>query len=100
MTPIVQKFFPDDPKRQWFQRMENLPNGVRYVGLGKGLAHIAHVFDTQGPFDGVLGFSQGAGMSLYVACEPIRTEPSERASECPSPPPDSPFLPLRNHEED
>ena len=71
MTPIVQQYFPDDPKCQWFERIEHVEAGVRYIGLDKGLQHIAEAFDKQGPFDGVLGFSQvssevgQAGSAIY-----------------------------------
>merc|ERR1711977_72654 len=36
VTPIVQQYFPKDPKCQWFERIEHLDTGgVRYVGLNK-----------------------------------------------------------------
>ena len=69
VTPIVQQFFPDDPKCQWFEKIEHLESGVRYIGLDKGLQHISDVFEKQGPFDGLLGFSQGAGISFLVAAK-------------------------------
>ena len=75
MTPIVQEFFPDDPKRQWFERIEHLESGgVRYVGLDKGFAEVSRALREDGPFDGVLGFSQGAGMSLYTIAKQQRGE--------------------------
>merc|ERR1712224_397557 len=69
VTPIVQQYFPDDPKCQWFEKIEHVEAGVRYIGLDKGLQHIQDAFDKQGPFDGLLGFSQGAGVSLLVAAK-------------------------------
>ena len=47
MTPIVQEFFPDDPKRQWFERIEHLESGgVRYVGLDKGFAEVSRALQS------------------------------------------------------
>lgn len=37
-----------------------------YEGLEIGLDMLAHVLKTQGPFDGVIGFSQGAMMAAML----------------------------------
>ncbi|KAJ1723061.1 Ovarian cancer-associated protein 2 [Coemansia erecta] len=36
-------------------------------GLGDTLAKLADVLNTQGPFDGILGFSQGAALAILLA---------------------------------
>jgi len=70
VTPIVEQFFPDDPKCQWFRKMEHLEEGgVRYAGLDVGFETIGKALAEQGPFDGVLGFSQGAALSFYTAAK-------------------------------
>ena len=47
-----------------------------YVGLDRGLEHIAHILERDGPFDGVIGFSQGAAAAAMTAAllEPGRQE--------------------------
>lgn len=40
---------------------------VQYNGIERSEAFIEHVFETQGPFDGLVGFSQGAVMAAALA---------------------------------
>ncbi|KAF1941573.1 FSH1-domain-containing protein [Clathrospora elynae] len=51
-----------------------------YEGLELGLSHIASVLKAQGPFDGVVGFSQGGAAAAMVASllEPGRREAFEK----------------------
>ncbi|OJJ43451.1 hypothetical protein ASPZODRAFT_136316 [Penicilliopsis zonata CBS 506.65] len=50
----------------WFRR-SNAGNPPLYLGLEDGLASVAEVLRKEGPFDGVIGFSQGAAMAAMVA---------------------------------
>lgn len=38
-----------------------------YYGIDESLRYIDHLFATKGPFDGVLGFSQGAAMTVLLS---------------------------------
>jgi predicted esterase len=51
-----------------------------YEGIEVGLAHVAKVLKEQGPFDGVVGFSQGGAAAAMVASllEPGRREAFEK----------------------
>ncbi|KAI9096161.1 serine hydrolase FSH [Phlyctochytrium arcticum] len=42
-------------------------DGTEYVGVDKSLDYIESVWKSQGPFDGLFGFSQGATMAALVA---------------------------------
>lgn len=59
---------PEDPTRStqytWWHFTENGPT-IEYRGVSETLAYLDSVWETQGPFDGVLGFSQG-GMCAQV----------------------------------
>ncbi|KAJ5692376.1 hypothetical protein N7462_001799 [Penicillium macrosclerotiorum] len=59
----------------WFRR-SNTANPPMYQGLEDGFAAVAKVLSEEGPFDGVIGFSQGAAMAGMVAAllEPARKE--------------------------
>ncbi|KAJ5114732.1 Dihydrofolate reductase [Penicillium alfredii] len=50
----------------WWQR-SNTADPPLYQGLDDGLAAVAHVLADEGPFDGVIGFSQGAALAAMVA---------------------------------
>jgi dihydrofolate reductase len=50
----------------WFRR-SNTATPPLYQGLEDGLAAVAKVLSEEGPFDGVIGFSQGAAMVGMVA---------------------------------
>lgn len=49
----------------WWRR-SNTENPPLYVGLEDGLDAVAKVLGEEGPFDGVIGFSQGAAMAAMV----------------------------------
>lgn len=49
----------------WFRRPATEP--PTYKGLEDGLASVAALLKTEGPFDGVVGFSQGACLTFMVA---------------------------------
>lgn len=49
----------------WLRKGDGEP--FRYEGIEKGMEHVAHVIRTQGPFDGVIGFSQGGAAAGMVA---------------------------------
>lgn len=55
---------------------------VIYEGIEKSLDEIAELIREEGPFDGVIGFSQGAALAVMVAAllEPGRSEDFARAS--------------------
>lgn len=59
---------PDDPIEAfgWWRR-SNTANPPLYVGIEDGLEAVAKVLRTEGPFDGVIGFSQGAALAAMVA---------------------------------
>ncbi|GAB1195853.1 hypothetical protein APSETT444_005118 [Aspergillus pseudonomiae] len=63
----------------WFRR-SNTASPPEYLGLEDGLAAVAKVMSEEGPFDGVIGFSQGAAMAAMVVSllEPGRKEAFER----------------------
>ncbi|KAL8794761.1 MAG: hypothetical protein Q9195_002715 [Heterodermia aff. obscurata] len=51
----------------WWQRKDSTDEGVVYKGIEEGLAAIAKCVREEGPFDGVIGFSQGAAAAAMVA---------------------------------
>ncbi|KAF2105016.1 dihydrofolate reductase [Rhizodiscina lignyota] len=69
----------------WWRRKNstdpNLPEPYVYEGIEAGLTHVAEVLKQEGPFDGVLGFSQGGALAGMVASllEPGRREAFEKA---------------------
>ncbi|KAL1851890.1 hypothetical protein Plec18170_006193 [Paecilomyces lecythidis] len=60
----------------WWRR-SNTSDPPEYLGLENGLDSVAKVLRTEGPFDGVIGFSQGAALAAMVASlleQPSRKE--------------------------
>lgn len=51
-------FYPNQAYYEWFHRD---PDGD-YIGLEDSVAYLVRYINNNGPFDGVLGFSQGASM--------------------------------------
>lgn len=50
----------------WWRR-SNSADPPEYLGLEDGLAAVAQVLATEGPFDGAIGFSQGAALAAVLA---------------------------------
>lgn len=50
----------------WWRR-SNTANPPLYTGIEDGFAAVARTLKDEGPFDGVIGFSQGAAMAAMVA---------------------------------
>ena len=49
----------------WWSR-SNTSEPPEYVGLEDGLSTVANTLQTEGPFDGVMGFSQGGALAAMV----------------------------------
>ncbi|KAH6620322.1 serine hydrolase-domain-containing protein [Boeremia exigua] len=63
----------------WWRRKGDAEPYV-YAGLEEGLARVAEVLQAKGPFDGVVGFSQGGAAAAMVAAllEPGRRQSFEK----------------------
>lgn len=57
----------DDIEAYGWWRRSNTADPPEYVGLEDGLSEVAKTLATEGPFDGVAGFSQGAALAAMVA---------------------------------
>jgi pimeloyl-ACP methyl ester carboxylesterase len=55
---------PESEAYGWWRRSE--PSG-EYTGLPEMFAFLSEYLDTHGPFDGVIGFSQGAALAAVLA---------------------------------
>ncbi|KAK3069912.1 hypothetical protein LTR53_011374 [Teratosphaeriaceae sp. CCFEE 6253] len=71
---------PESESFGWWRRKGDA-EPFTYEGMGRGFERIASVLQDQGPFDGVLGFSQGGAAAGMVASllEDGRREAFERA---------------------
>jgi predicted esterase len=58
---------PADVEAYGWWRRSDTSNPPEYSGLDRGLETIAKVLESEGPFDGVIGFSQGAALAAMVA---------------------------------
>ena len=67
---------PEISAHAWWRRSTTAEPPV-YLGLDTGLESIARILSTDGPFDGVIGFSQGAACAAIVAS---LLEPDRRAA--------------------
>lgn len=58
----------DDSFGWWHRRgSQSADSLARYVGLDDTLSFLSHHLNTHGPFDGVIGFSQGAACAALLA---------------------------------
>lgn len=74
---------PDDIDAHAWWRRSNTAEPPVYLGLDTGLEAIARILTTEGPFDGVVGFSQGAACAAIITSllEPGRREAFEYFSD-------------------
>lgn len=59
----VSMFYPDHKYYEWFIRGA----GDSYIGLDESIMYLIKQLKETGPFDGILGFSQGASMVTRLA---------------------------------
>ena len=67
---VVLKHFGDGPYNEWWrfvQREGQNDVDVQLVGQHETLEYLEHYIDEHGPFDVVLGFSQGAAVAVFLA---------------------------------
>eukprot|EP00300_Choanocystis_sp_HF-7_P026679 c3037_g1_i1.p1 GENE.c3037_g1_i1~~c3037_g1_i1.p1 ORF type:complete len:227 (+),score=34.00 c3037_g1_i1:80-682(+) len=63
-------------QRAWWELVKHDDNDFTYEGIEKSLELITQTYATHGPFDGVLGFSQGAGLAgLLLAMQSTSPQP-------------------------
>lgn len=58
---------PDSIEAYGWWRRSDTTDPPEYVGLDQGLDTVAKVIEAEGPFDGIIGFSQGAALAAMVA---------------------------------
>lgn len=58
---------PDSIEAYGWWRRSNTSDPPEYTGLDQGLETVAKLLESEGPFDGVIGFSQGAALAAMVA---------------------------------
>lgn len=66
-----------DPDAYAWWRRKGETEPYTYEGIEEGLSSLAHTLRTEGPFDGVIGFSQGGAMAAMLAS---LLEPGRRAA--------------------
>jgi len=67
----VGKIGVNAPKNRCWWNATDDPSTMRYVGMEKTLEHVENAFREHGPFDGVMGFSQGGCLAgLLAALQP------------------------------
>ena len=54
------------PYYEWWNASDDAVRPL-YVGWDETLARVQHAFETRGPFDGLLGFSQGSNLAAALA---------------------------------
>lgn len=62
---IVQKVF-EGPFYEWWNAVEDPPGVWTYNGWEKTLGAVTEYVQSNGPFDGILGFSQGAALAATL----------------------------------
>lgn len=61
--PGVSMVYPNQPYFQWWIRRDDLDQAdPPYEGVEESLAYLVEIVRSQGPFRGILGFSQGTAM--------------------------------------
>jgi fermentation-respiration switch protein FrsA (DUF1100 family) len=68
--PEGKDFAAEPSTKNWAWWQARQPHSApfhEYVGLDRGLEHIARILEQDGPFDGVTGFSQGAAAAAMTA---------------------------------
>lgn len=69
--PIVQTFFPGEAYREWWDARRDEGTGLMvYAGKEASVSAIRRCWEVEGPFDGVLAFSQGGMLASHLLASP------------------------------
>lgn len=60
---IIKQFFPDETYREWWNADTASDGSVTYNGLFDALKTVRDHVTAHGPYDGVMGFSQGGSLA-------------------------------------
>ena len=63
LPPRIAEFFPDGPYLEWWNASDD---GKVYEGLGDTLTYVNDFVAREGPFQGVIGFSQGGTLAALL----------------------------------
>lgn len=62
---LPQEFF-DPPYYEWWSAAQNEGGGTTYQGMEESLRYLERYMLDHGPFDGLLGFSQGSTLAALI----------------------------------
>ena len=65
----VAMFFPEDQYYEWWNASKGENGKTEYIGVEKTFEKVQETWESRGPFDGVLGFSQGATLTMVLAAK-------------------------------
>ena len=62
----ILTYYPDYPYYEWFYRRKGDNEEVIHEGLDQSIDFVLNYLRSNGPFDGLLGFSQGGIYDSYL----------------------------------
>lgn len=62
----VAKRWPKGPYREWWNAIERSDGGVEYVGLDRSIDFVREALAKRGPYDLVIGYSQGSALATIL----------------------------------
>uniref|UniRef100_A0A0G4HI68 Serine hydrolase domain-containing protein n=1 Tax=Chromera velia CCMP2878 TaxID=1169474 RepID=A0A0G4HI68_9ALVE len=68
-TPDVKQIWPTGPYFQWWTIDDAQKGPKTYHGAEKSVDRVASILKEEGPFQGILGFSQGACLTNLIAAK-------------------------------
>lgn len=63
----IQMFYPNENYYEWYLRREREDGSIDYHGIEKSTDIVIDYLWSHGPFDGIVGFSQGASLASRLA---------------------------------
>jgi len=66
-APGIEMFFPDGPFYQFYDTQTAADGTKTYANLRENVDKTVRILEENGPFDGVIGFSQGANVAAMIA---------------------------------
>lgn len=63
----IAQFYPNHDYYEWYYKRTSSAGEANLVGLDRSLQRIIDYMNEQGPFDGIVGFSQGTNIATRLA---------------------------------
>lgn len=77
--PMIGQIYSNVPYYQWYYRYDEA-DSVRFEGIEESINYVINQIEETGPYDGILGFSQGAAITTMVIAVILKRQQNDASN--------------------